>query len=107
MDQPLSPTTSPPSLSKRPNREFHCSVLYALPKIPLSSHVILIIDPQTHLTERGTSFVLSFIFFQMSAILEVKGLAYAKGDGQPVISGVTFSVNEGDVVVLRGVSGSG
>jgi len=43
----------------------------------------------------------------MSAILEVKDLSYAKGDGQPVISGATFSVNEGDIVVLRGVSGSG
>ena len=43
----------------------------------------------------------------MSAIVEVKDLAYAKGDGQPVISGVSFSVNEGDIVVLKGVSGSG
>jgi len=43
----------------------------------------------------------------MSAILEVKDLSYTKGDGQPVISGITFTVNEGDVVVLRGVSGSG
>jgi len=43
----------------------------------------------------------------MSAILEVKNLGYAKGDGQPIISGITFSVNEGDVVVLKGVSGSG
>lgn len=43
----------------------------------------------------------------MSPLLEVKDLAYAKGDGQPIISGITFSVNEGDVVVLRGVSGSG
>jgi len=55
------------------------------------------------LAQRGTSSVHPF----MSAILEVKDLAYAKGDGQPVISGITFSVNEGDVVVLRGVSGSG
>jgi len=38
---------------------------------------------------------------------KVKDLAYAKGDGQPVISGVTFSVNEGDIVVLKGISGSG
>lgn len=43
----------------------------------------------------------------MSAILEVKDLAYAKGDGQPIISGITFTVNEGDAVVLRGVSGAG
>lgn len=45
--------------------------------------------------------------FQMSALLEVKDLAYAKGNGQPVISGINFSVNEGDVVVVRGVSGAG
>lgn len=43
----------------------------------------------------------------MSAILEVKDLAYTKGDGQPIISGISFEVNEGDVVVLRGVSGAG
>ena len=42
----------------------------------------------------------------MSGILEVKDLAYAK-DGKPIISGITFTVNEGDVVVLRGVSGAG
>ena len=43
----------------------------------------------------------------MSAILEIKDLSYAKGDGQPIISGITFTVGEGDVVILRGVSGSG
>lgn len=43
----------------------------------------------------------------MTAILEVKDLAYTKGDGHPIISEVTFTVEEGDVVVLRGVSGAG
>ena len=40
-------------------------------------------------------------------MLEVKDLTYSKGGGQPIISGITFTVNEGDVVVLKGVSGSG
>jgi len=40
-------------------------------------------------------------------LLEVKNLSYTKGDGQPIISGISFSVNEGDVVVLRGASGAG
>ncbi|KAF9645114.1 P-loop containing nucleoside triphosphate hydrolase protein [Thelephora ganbajun] len=42
-----------------------------------------------------------------TAMLEVEDLAHVKGDGQPIISEITFTVNEGDVVVLRGVSGSG
>jgi ABC-type uncharacterized transport system ATPase subunit len=43
----------------------------------------------------------------MSVMLEVQDLGYVKGNGQPILSGITFTVNEGDVVVLRGVSGAG
>ena len=43
----------------------------------------------------------------MTAILEVKDLAHAKSDGHPILSAVNFIVNEGDIVVLKGVSGSG
>lgn len=57
--------------------------------------------------QRGNNLRPFLHLFRMSALLEVKNLAYTKGNGQPVISGISFSVNEGDVVVLRGVSGAG
>ena len=40
-------------------------------------------------------------------LLWVKDVAWEKAPGQPIISGVSFKVYEGDVVVLTGKSGSG
>lgn len=39
-------------------------------------------------------------------LLDVQGLSCVK-DGQPILSDVSFVVNEGDVCVVQGKSGSG
>lgn len=43
----------------------------------------------------------------MSSLLEVSDLACYRDEGIPIFSQVDFVVNEGDVVVLRGLSGCG
>ena len=40
-------------------------------------------------------------------IIEVKEVGCSKAKGQPIFSNVSFTVNEGDVVMLQGKSGSG
>lgn len=42
-----------------------------------------------------------------SPVIEVKEVGCSKAKGQPIFSNVTFTVNEGDVVILQGKSGSG
>ena len=44
----------------------------------------------------------------MEALLEVRNLACLKEDkGSPVFSKVNFVVNEGDIVIIQGKSGTG
>jgi ABC-type transport system involved in cytochrome c biogenesis ATPase subunit len=43
----------------------------------------------------------------MEALLEIRGLACLKEKGSPVFSNLNFVVNEGDIVIIQGRSGSG
>jgi ABC-type branched-subunit amino acid transport system ATPase component len=40
-------------------------------------------------------------------LLEVRDLSIAHDDAQTILQGVSFQINEGDVIVLTGRSGSG
>lgn len=42
-----------------------------------------------------------------TTVLELKGVECSKAKGQPIFSDVSFTVNEGDVVILQGKSGCG
>lgn len=41
------------------------------------------------------------------ALLELKDVACSKAPGQPIFTHVNLTVNEGDVIILQGKSGSG
>lgn len=44
---------------------------------------------------------------EQSPILEVKDVGCYKAPGQPIFAHVNLTLNEGDVLILRGKSGSG
>jgi ABC-type transport system involved in cytochrome c biogenesis ATPase subunit len=43
----------------------------------------------------------------MGPLLEIRNLACLKDQGSPVFSNLNFVINEGDIVVIQGKSGSG
>lgn len=43
----------------------------------------------------------------MAAILEVSDLACLRDKGSPVFSKLNFVVNDGDIIIIQGKSGSG
>jgi ABC-type transport system involved in cytochrome bd biosynthesis fused ATPase/permease subunit len=45
--------------------------------------------------------------FTMVALLEIRDLACLRDQGSPIFSNLNFVINEGDIVVIQGKSGSG
>lgn len=43
----------------------------------------------------------------MVALLEIRDLACLRDQGLPIFSNLNFIINEGDIVVIQGKSGSG
>lgn len=51
--------------------------------------------------------VRNFHFTIMVALLEIRDLACLRDQGLPIFSNLNFIINEGDIVVIQGKSGSG
>jgi len=80
------------------------------PTVHAESGAIFSPEKKLLLGARGSRYHHTFIVpltMTTAPLLEVSNVAVYKAEGQPIISHVNFTVNQGDVVVIRGQSGSG